>query len=39
MENFDDYLSQARKKMKDAGIDTVIAEVNKQFSEWQTNNK
>ena len=38
MENYEEYLSDARKKMKNAGIDAVIAEVNKQFKQWQKNN-
>ena len=38
MENYEEYLSDARQKMKNAGIDAVIAEANKQFKQWQKNN-
>lgn len=38
MEDFDQYLADARKKLADAGIDKVIDELNKQFKQWQKDN-
>lgn len=38
MENFDEYLADARKQLADAGIDKVLAELNAQFAEWKKAN-
>jgi len=38
MEDFDKYLADARKKLKDAGIEKYINEVNAQFKAWQKEN-
>lgn len=35
----DEYLEKANQKFKDAGIDKVIAEAQKQFDEWKAKNK
>ncbi|MFP4975825.1 ABC transporter substrate-binding protein [Paenibacillus sp. CN-4] len=35
----DEYLSKAKQKFQDAGIDKVIAEAQKQFDEWKAENK
>ncbi|UNK18429.1 ABC transporter substrate-binding protein [Paenibacillus sp. N3/727] len=35
----DEYLPKAKQKFKDAGIDRVIAEAQKQFDEWKAQNK
>ncbi|BFH62655.1 ABC transporter substrate-binding protein [Paenibacillus azoreducens] len=34
-----EYLQKAEQKFKDAGIDKVIAEAQKQFDEWKAQNK
>ena len=33
----DEYLPKAIKKLKDAGLDKVLKEANKQYKEWQKN--
>ena len=38
MEDFDSYLADAKRKLKDAGIDVVMAEANKQYAEWKVAN-
>ena len=38
MSNFDEYIEQAKKKYKDAGIDKVTAEVQRQIHEWKAAN-
>lgn len=38
MEDFDQYLADARKQLADAGVDKVIEELNKQFKQWQKDN-
>jgi putative aldouronate transport system substrate-binding protein len=35
--DFDDYYPQALKRMKDAGLDAVIAEYRRQFNAWREN--
>ncbi|MDR0271220.1 ABC transporter substrate-binding protein [Paenibacillus sp.] len=35
----DEYLKKAEQKFKDAGIDKVITEAQKQFDEWKAQNK
>lgn len=36
MEDFDVFLEDARKQLKEAGIDKVIDELNKQFKDWES---
>ena len=35
MEDFDEYLADTRSEMQKSGIDTVLAEMNKQYKEWK----
>ncbi len=35
MPDYDKYVNDLKKKFSDAGIDTVLAEINKQFAQWQ----
>ena len=35
MNNFDEYLASAKNKFQNAGLDKVLAEKNKQYSEWK----
>jgi len=37
--DIDKYIAEAKQKLKDAGIDKVMAEVQKQFNEWKASNK
>lgn len=37
MPNYDEYVSTVKKKYKDAGIDKVIASMQKQYDEWKKN--
>lgn len=37
MDNFEQYLEATRKKYKDAGIDKVVEEINRQYKEWKNN--
>ena len=40
MPDFDKYLEETRERVKEAGIDTVLEELNKQYQEWKkANNK
>ena len=36
---YGDYYAQARQKMKEAGLDKVVAEYAKQFAAWREKNK
>lgn len=35
MPDFDEYLANVNKKLEDAGIDRVIAEITRQYEEWK----
>ncbi len=40
MPDFDKYLKETQERVKEAGIDTLLEEVNKQYQEWKkANNK
>jgi len=39
MSDFDKYISETKQKLKDAGLDKVMAEAEKQISEWKAQNK
>lgn len=38
MEDFDSYIADMKKKQKDAGMQTLLDELNRQYSEWKSNN-
>lgn len=38
MNDFDQYISETNKRLKDAGIDNVKAEIQKQIDEWKSSN-
>lgn len=37
MPDFDDYLEKANIKLREAGIDTLLEEANRQLEEWKKN--
>ncbi len=37
MDNFDEYLASAKQKFETSGLDKVLEEMNKQYSEWKKN--
>jgi putative aldouronate transport system substrate-binding protein len=38
MPNYDNYVTEAKQKLKSAGLDKVVAEFQRQIDEWKANN-
>ena len=38
MPDFDSYISIVTERYKEAGIDSIIAEIERQYVEWKANN-
>ena len=39
MPDFDAFVAESMQKLQASGIDKVLEEANKQYSEWKQNNK